>query len=51
MISQKKGMRHVAKLVRKVCDFLQLLHDQGIVYGNLRAENIMIKLDDDNKEI
>ena len=51
LVSQRKGRRHLARLIKKICDFLLQLQEAGIVYGNLRAENIMIRLDEEQKEI
>lgn len=51
MVSQRKGHRHLARLIQKICDFLLLLQEAGLVYGNLRPENVMIRVDDQQKEI
>ena len=45
MLCKYKGMKHLATLIHKICQFLKKLDDKGLVYGNLRAENIMVKFD------
>lgn len=45
MLQRNKGMKHLATLMLKICQFLQKLREIDMVYGNLRPENILIKFD------
>lgn len=47
----EQGLSHLAWLVRMLCQFLKTLHELGINYGNLRAENILVKFGAGNKKI
>lgn len=45
------GLSNLAWLIRMLCQFLKTLHEQGINYGNLRSENILIKFAPNGKKI
>jgi len=47
MITQKRGAKHIARLIQKICEFLGELSDLKLVHGNLRPENILIKMDEE----
>lgn len=46
-----QGLRHLAKIIQLLCVFLQELEGQGLNYGNLRAENIILSMSDDGQSI
>ena len=35
----------MARLMKTICELLKTIADIGMIYGNLRLENIVIKLD------
>ena len=41
---EEDGKRHLANMIKLVCELIQKLTDIGVMYGNLRTENLMIKL-------
>lgn len=45
MLTKYKGIKHLATLMHKICVFLTKLTEMGVLYGNLRPENILIKFD------
>ena len=45
MLSRNKGVKHLATLIHKVCMFIKKMNELGLIYGNLRPENILIKFD------
>jgi len=51
LLSQENGLKHLATLIYNICLFLDNMSDLGMIYGNLKAENIMIKLNKDKTQI
>lgn len=45
VLCKYNGIKHLATLIHKVCLFLAKLKEIGLIYGNLRPENIVIKFD------
>lgn len=48
---QENGKIHLAKIIQTICELLKMIADIGAMYGNLRIENIIIKLDRSKKKI
>ena len=44
-------MSCLANLILITCNFLQKIADNGMLYGNLRAENILIRMNKQNTKI
>ena len=44
MLSRSDGMKQLALLMTRISRFLKAFVDIGAIYGNLRTENILIKL-------
>lgn len=44
LLVRDNGIRHIAMIMQKSCEFLELVSGMGYIYGNLRAENIIIQL-------
>lgn len=51
LIQGTNGLSHLAWLIRMLCQFLKTVREMGINYGNLRAENVLIKFARDGKRI
>lgn len=45
MLQQENGKMHLAIIIEKVCELLKIIADIGALFGSLRIENIIIKLD------
>lgn len=53
MLSKDDGKYQLAKLITYMCSLLKGVADIGAIYGNLRTENVLIKLgkDDDIESV
>ena len=47
----KDGKAQLANLILQICVLLKNIADTGAMYGNLRTENIIIKMSRDKKKI
>ena len=45
------GKMHIAQVTSTVCELLQTIANIGMIYGNLRLENIVLKLDRKHENI
>lgn len=45
ILNQQDGRKYLAYLIYTICSLLKNIADIGAMYGNVRTENIMIKLD------
>lgn len=51
ILSQADGKKQLGNLIIEICTLLKNIADTGAMYGNLRTENIIIKMSRDNKKI
>ena len=51
MLSEKNGKNIIADIITKVCKLINMLTEAGIMYANLRVENVMLKMKPNMKEI
>ena len=51
LISGPDGLSHLAWLIRMLCQFLKTVREMGLNYGNLKAENVLIKIAQNGKRI
>lgn len=50
-MQQKNGKKQLAYILSQICEVLRLVENTGSIYGNLRAENIILKMSLDKKNI
>ena len=51
MLLEEDGNVHLAVIINTICELLKVIADIGAMYGNLRCENVIIKLDKGMKSI
>ena len=51
MLSSDGGKTHLAHIIKTVCELLKKVVDIGMIYGNLRLENILVKLNQKHTKI
>lgn len=44
MLSEEEGKSQLAFLISEICKMLQIVYKVGAIYGNLRIENILLKM-------
>ena len=45
ILSGENGKANLALIIDSICDVLKMIADIGAMYGNLRVENLIIKMD------
>lgn len=45
MLQKANGKMHLAIIIQKTCELLKIIADIGAMFGSLKVENIIIKLD------
>lgn len=51
MIQEKNGKKQFAYILSEICEVLRLVEKTGSIYGNLRAENIILKISLDKRNV
>ena len=51
LLTGPDGLSNLASLIKMICNFLNIIHEMGMNYGNLRSENILLKFSLDGSRI
>lgn len=51
LLTGPRGIRHLARIVYLICQFLESLEKRRLNYSNLRAENVILMMSEDGQNI